>query len=34
MFRELHKAMMKRIQVRRDKMVDKNIVIFPTAQKK
>lgn len=29
--REIHKAVMKRIQVRRDKVKDKDIVIFPSA---
>lgn len=34
MFRELHKAMMRRIQVRRDKMMNEQITICPSAQKK
>lgn len=34
MFRELHKAVMQRIQVRRDKMMSKDIVICPSPQKK
>lgn len=34
MFRELHKAIMKRIQIRRDKMINSDIVICPSAQKK
>ncbi|XP_063938645.1 uncharacterized protein LOC135148249 isoform X2 [Daucus carota subsp. sativus] len=34
MFREIHKAVMKRIQMRRDKMMNMDITICPTAQKK
>ena len=34
MFRELHKAVMKRIQVRRDKMVGNDTIICPSALKK
>lgn len=34
MFRELHKSVMKRIQVRRDKLAGRDIVICPSALKK
>lgn len=34
MFRQIHIAVMKRIQIRRDKMKDKDVVICPSAQKK
>lgn len=34
MLREIHKAVMKRIQVRRDKMRQKELVICPSAKKK
>ncbi|WOH15663.1 hypothetical protein DCAR_0935206 [Daucus carota subsp. sativus] len=34
MFRELHKTIMKRIQIRRDKMITTNAVICPSAHKK
>lgn len=34
MFREIHKAVMKRIQVRRDKMMNMDLIICPSAQKK
>lgn len=31
MFREIHKTVMKRIEVRRDKMAEKDCVIYPNA---
>lgn len=34
MFRELHKSVMKRIQVRRDKIASKEMVMCPSAMKK
>ena len=34
MFRELHKAVMTRIQVRRDKVMARETVICPSAMKK
>ena len=34
LFRELHKAVMKRIQIRRDKMLTKDTIICPSALKK
>ncbi|XP_074356643.1 uncharacterized protein LOC141696397 [Apium graveolens] len=34
LYRELHKTIMKRIQIRRDKMANANVIICPSAQKK